>query len=124
MQKKNYILFENYNIDIIIDNTNKIWFNSRQLAKAIGYIDKKNAIKTHTDINDRVQLKNISHSINFNRHPQTVYLSEAGMYKLILRSKMDNSKKFVDWITDEVLPATQVNEVINKKTALPNEIDV
>ena len=31
--------------------------------------------------------------------------SESGMYKLILRSKMPNTKKFSDWITNEVLPS-------------------
>lgn len=27
------------------------------------------------------------------------------MYKLILRSKLDKTKKFVEWITTEVLPS-------------------
>lgn len=34
---KNYILFGNTVISVIIDNSDKLWFNSRQITKAIGY---------------------------------------------------------------------------------------
>ena len=43
------------------------------------------------------QLKFINHSYDIKQHPHTIYLSESGMYKLILRSKMPN--------TNEVLPS-------------------
>jgi hypothetical protein len=37
--------------------------------------------------------------------PQSVYLSEAGMYKLVTKSKMKKAEIFSDWITEEVLPS-------------------
>jgi prophage antirepressor-like protein len=46
---ENYILFENSIISVIIDNNDKLWFNSRELAKSIGYSDPKDAIRKHTD---------------------------------------------------------------------------
>jgi prophage antirepressor-like protein len=118
---ENYILFENCTIEVIIDNTDKLWFNSRQLAKAIGYSDPKDAIKKHTDNTDRIQFKNINHSIKLNQHPQTVYLSEAGMYKLILRSKLEKTKKFVEWVTNDVLPSIRKFGYYKLKTQLENE---
>lgn len=33
------------------------------------------------------------------------FISEAGLYKLILRSKMPAAEKFSDWVCEEVLPA-------------------
>ena len=58
---ENYILFEKTMINVIIDNTDKIWFNANQLAKSIGYVDPKGALIKHTDKLDRMQLKNINH---------------------------------------------------------------
>jgi prophage antirepressor-like protein len=103
--EENYITFEKSIINVIIDNNDKIWFNANQLAKSIGYIDPKGALLKHTDKLDRVQLKNINHSYDIKLHPQTLYLSEAGLYKLILRSKLKTTKKFSDWVTNDVLPS-------------------
>jgi hypothetical protein len=44
--ENNYILFEK---NKIIDNNDKIWFNSKQLTKAIGYSDSRDALRKHTD---------------------------------------------------------------------------
>jgi len=102
--EENYIIFDKTTIKVIIDNSDKIWFNANQLAKSIGYSDPKGALLKHTDKFDRVQLKNINHSYDLKQHPQTVYLSETGLYKLILRSKLKTTKKFSDWVTNDVLP--------------------
>ena len=101
----NYILFEKVKIIVIIDNSDKIWFNSKQLTQAIGYSDSRDALKKHTDEKDREYLKNINHSYNISQQPMSVYLTEAGMYKLILRSKMPKTEKFSNRVTDEVLPS-------------------
>ena len=37
-------------------------------------------------------------------HPQTILINEAGLYSLILRSKMPNAKQFKRWVTNEILP--------------------
>jgi prophage antirepressor-like protein len=103
--EENYITFDKTTINVIIDNSDKIWFNANQLATSIGYIDPKGALLKHTDKIDRVQIKNINHSYDIKQHPQTIYLSEAGLYKLILRSKLKTTKKFSDWVTNDVLPS-------------------
>ena len=103
--EENYITFDKTTINVIIDNSDKIWFNANQLAKSIGYSDPKGALLKHTDKMDRVQIKNINHSYDIKQHPQTIYLSEAGLYKLILRSKLKSTKKFSDWVTNDVLPS-------------------
>ncbi len=38
---ENYILFGQIKIHIIIDNTDKIWFNGKELTLALEYKDKK-----------------------------------------------------------------------------------
>ena len=39
----------------------------------------------------------------------SIYINESGLYSLILRSDMDNAKKFKRWITREVLPSIRKN---------------
>ena len=102
---ENYILFEKTMINVIIDNTDKIWFNANQLSKALGYTNYIKAIKQHTNELDRQQIKNINHSYDIKQHPQTVYLSESGLYKLMFSSKMKKAKNFTNWITNDVLPS-------------------
>ena len=50
-------------------------------------------------------LKNINHSLNIKQQPMTMYINESGMYKLILRSRLDKAQKFSDWVTEDVLPS-------------------
>ena len=103
---KNYILFEDKVINVIIDNTDKLWFNANMITKAIGYKDSKDAIKTHIAKNEKIQFKFINHSnTNIKQQPQTLYISEAGLYKLILRSKLQKAQIFADWVTNDVLPS-------------------
>ena len=102
---ENYITFDKFIINLIIDNSDKIWFNANQLTKSLEYSNYIKALKQHTSDKDRVQLKNINHSYNIKQHPQTVYLSESGLYKLILRSKMKKAQLFSDWVTNDVLPS-------------------
>jgi prophage antirepressor-like protein len=83
----------------------KIWFNGKELTLALEYKDTKDAIKSHIDKNDRTQLKNINHSIDTNQHPNSIYINESGLYKLMFSSKMKKAKNFTNWITNDVLPS-------------------
>jgi len=37
-------------------------------------------------------------------HPQTVFINEPGLYRLVLKSKQEKALAFQNWITDVVLP--------------------
>ena len=65
----------------------------------------RGALKKHTDKKDRIQLQYINHSIYIKQQPQTLYLSEPGMYKLMLKSKMKKAEIFSEWITNDILPS-------------------
>lgn len=103
---KNFILYNNSKIHTIIDYNDEIWFNAKQITSILKYKDKKNAIKTNVDSKDTIQLKYINYSGNSNNiHPNSLYLNEAGLYFLIISSKMLEAKKFKYWITHQVLPS-------------------
>lgn len=103
--EKNAIKFENIDINIVIDNSDKIWFCAREVIIALKYKDIKDVIKKHISDDDKTHLKYINHSIDTRLHPNTVFINESGLYKLIFRSKMKKAKIFTNWVTNEVLPS-------------------
>lgn len=44
-------------------------------------------------------------------------LSEAGLYKLILRSDKPEAKRFQDWVTSDVLPAICMQGPLDRTSA-------
>lgn len=103
------------------DNTGTAWFVANEVAAKLGYSDLRNALKDHVDVDDKksLKLKDFSgRGQNVNdqklkdalwksdkdRAPKTI-ISEAGLYSLILGSKLDSAKVFKKWVTHDVLPA-------------------
>jgi len=101
---QNFIRFENKTIRVIIDDNDKIWFNANDTADALGYTDPRDTIKKAVDRDEKKYLSDISSKIKIGTHPQTVFLSESGLYNLIFLSTLPKAKKFKKWVTDEVLP--------------------
>lgn len=101
----NYIKYNNYIINVIIDVNHEIWFHAKHSAIALGYADPRGAIRKHVDKKSITQIRNIKHKSKIKSHPQTLYLSEGGLYRLILSSRLPKAKKFSEWITHDVLPS-------------------
>lgn len=127
---ENQIVFEGSVIKVIIDDNDRVWFHANDLALALGYVDVKDAVRRHVNKKDKISFREINHSSSIKNDPQTSYLSESGMYKLILSSKMKKAEKFSSWITEEVLPSIRKfgyyklkKGYENEKTALLNKIN-
>lgn len=99
-----YIKYKNKTIGVVIDNDDVVWFNAKDSANTLEYSNHINAINMHTQKRDRTQLQNINYD-GYAGHPHSLYLNEAGLYKLIIRSRMPAAEKFTDWVTYEVLPS-------------------
>lgn len=54
---------------------------------------------------DKEYLKNIKTNIVINKHPQSVYINEGGLYRLILMSRLKSVEQFKEWVTHIVLPS-------------------
>ena len=70
-------------------------------------------------------------NINFKvrQQPDSIYISESGLYSLLISSKTTKSKKFIKWITDDILPNLRKknifspDEEINKLLKKINELE-
>lgn len=90
------------------DEHKKPFFNGKGICELIGYGDHRGAIKTHVRTDNIVYLKNIAVNYNTlykNAQGYTKFLSEAGVYELIMGSRTEKAKELQKWITNEVMPA-------------------
>jgi prophage antirepressor-like protein len=118
-----YNLLIKYNgsdIDVIIDKNDNIWFSALNIIRALDYKDSKDAIKNQVDKTDKLQYRYIDQLIKLPKkiHPQTLFISESGLYSLVLKSRMIKATQFKKWITHEVIPSLRkygVYEVSKKE---------
>jgi prophage antirepressor-like protein len=118
MSRYNLINFENHRIIIIIDNDNIIWFNAKQICIALEYKQAKKAIKNNVDKDDKVQLKNMNITFDIQQQPDSIYINESGLYSLLISSKTNKSKKFIKWLTKNILPELRKKKVFSSDVNL------
>jgi prophage antirepressor-like protein len=98
------ITFEKKKIIIIIDNNKIIWFNAKQISSALKYKQPKMAIINNVEKEDKIQLKNIDINFKVYQQPDSIYINESGLNSLLILRRTQKSKKFLKWITNDVLP--------------------
>lgn len=97
------------------------WFVGKDVAKALGYSNTKDAISTHVDNEDKSIFQRSDFATLENYIPKDAFpvkfvpadipnrgltfINESGLYSLILSSKLPTAKKFKRWVTSEILPS-------------------
>ena len=89
----------------------KTWFVGKDVAKALGYSNTRDALSKHVNSTDRrlVDLttfnKRLSHGdLTFKSASPTAIINLKGLLRLVNSSKMPKTDAFIDWITGVVLP--------------------
>ncbi|WP_131501312.1 phage antirepressor [Lactobacillus crispatus] len=99
MKELQSFIFESQQLRTIKVN-DEVWFVGKDVATILGYAKTANAISQHVDDED----KGVTRMMTPGGKQNIQVINEAGMYSLILSSKMPNAKKFKRWVTHEVLP--------------------
>lgn len=98
--------YDNKEILVIIDKFGKLWFRAKEIALAMDYEKTKEAIRENTHLDERRSIEKIK--LDY-RPPgianSTVFLTESGFYRFIIRSRKSKSDNFIDWIVYDVLPS-------------------
>ena len=79
------------------------WFVGKDVASSLGYSNHRKALLDHVDVEDKLDGVTIRDPIGRGQKP--IFISESGLYSLILSSKLERAKKFKRWVTAEVLPS-------------------
>jgi prophage antirepressor-like protein len=129
MIENNQIIYEkpkaidiNFSFDInnysyiVVDN--EIWFKGKDIAAGMGYSDTKTAVIDHVDKEFKLPYKNLMggemppqnnplevKGSNKSIKPNTIFISEPGVYALVASSKLPIAKAFQKWLFKEVLPS-------------------
>jgi anti-repressor protein len=77
------------------------WFVGRDVALALGYSNPRDALAKHVPAHH----KGMSRIATPSGDQDVTVISEAGMYRLIMRSNAELAERFQEWVTAEVLPA-------------------
>ena len=85
-----------------IEENGNILFCGSDVAKALGYKDTVNALKSHCKL-DGVAFHHITDT--FGRSQKAKFINEGNLYRLIVNSKLPSAEKFENWVFDEVLPS-------------------
>ena len=76
----------------------------------LAYTNPQKALRDHVDEDDRKTYAELMKGVNengtpSNQQPHEVYINEAGLYSLVMRSKKPQAKAFKRWVTHDVLPS-------------------
>lgn len=88
-------------IRTMVNENGETFFVAKDVAIALGYSNRRDAVAKHVDKEDRYGVA-IRDSIG--RTQQVVVINESGLYALIMSSKLPSAKAFKRWVTSEVLP--------------------
>lgn len=103
--EKNYVRYGRSIINVIVDHNGDAWFKANDTTKALGYKNEREATRIHVQRRDKISFRDIKSKNKGTMQPHTLFINEAGLYSLMLRSNLPKAKKFANWITHEVLPS-------------------
>ncbi len=86
----------------MLDEMGEPWFVGKDVAKALGYVNTRDALQKHVEMEDKTTVAIRDTGSNYKS--MAVIINESGLYSLILSSKLKQAKAFKRWVTSEVLP--------------------
>lgn len=104
-------------IRTVVNESGEPMFSATDVCNALGYSNSRKAIADHTDAEERC-------NISLHRGGEMTFISESGLYSLIIRSNKTEAKPFRKWVTSEILPSIRkhgyyVNpKQVNKPTSI------
>jgi prophage antirepressor-like protein len=129
----NLLKYNQKEVFILVDKNNQIWFKLKDILKILNYTNLKKALySSFIDEKNKKTYRNIkmmypSRGTSSALHKYTIFIDEAGLYKLLTNSTKELAKKFRDEVFSNILPTirkTGTYNVENKDTLkkLNNEI--
>ncbi len=85
----------------VVERGGEPWFVGKDVAAALGYSQTTKAVREHV----KDSHKGVSEIDTPGGKQQLTVIDEAGLYSLVMRSKLPQAEEFQEWVTAEVLPA-------------------
>ena len=93
----------------VVDEKGEPWFVGKDVATALGYSNPRKALADH--VPDKFKKDGVTIRDSMGREQTPTLITEAGLYKLVMRSKLPTAEKFSDWVCAEVIPTIRKHGV-------------
>ncbi|TES48053.1 phage antirepressor KilAC domain-containing protein [Shouchella lehensis] len=93
----------------------KPWFVAKDVCEILGITNVSKAVMT---LNNKFKTTLTLSYSGTNYKTNAIAVNEAGLYKLIFKSRKEEAEKFSDWIAEEVLPS--IRETGSYSVQLPH----
>lgn len=104
-------------VRIIVDENNNPYFAGVDVARALGYKRPGEAVITHCKSDGTVKHR-IANSNGVGSN-EISFINESNLYRLIMKSQLESSLKFQDWVVEEVLPSIRKTGVYSLQNKIP-----
>lgn len=94
--------FNGQEVRTLRDPNDNVLFNANDICAFLEYANPRQAIGLHVDQDDVYQIDTID---SMGRNQVSNFVTEFGLYDLILGSRKKEAKEFKRWVTHEVLPS-------------------
>ena len=101
-----------------VDINGEPWFYGSDVAKALGYINTRDALLKHVWDEDK---NTVAIRDGIPGNPRKVLINESGLYALIFNSKLEKARSFSHWVTSEVLPTIRKHGIYVSPDLLKRE---
>lgn len=114
--------FKDNQFRTLTDAQSGSWFSGQDVCNILG--TGTNHLREYLDEDEITNIRTTDIGQNGGKAP--VFISEPGLYKLIMRSRKPEAKEFQRWVTHEVLPtirkhgAYMTQQTLNKALASPD----
>ena len=103
-----------FSLRYVLDANGDPWFPARKIALDLEYTNSNLTIQKHVPSQDKSTLEEVlTKKVGYNsdtrllttKQKNTICINEAGLYTLIMKSKMKKAVEFQGWVCREVLPS-------------------
>lgn len=118
---------------ILVGDDKRPYFKANDAAILLGYSNYKKAVTQHVSAKRLKTLSEIlemqvpvlgTPSILNHNDLSSRYVSESGLYQLVMKSKLEFAERFQDWVVDEVLPSIRRHGAYEVTRDTQSQIDV
>lgn len=106
------INYEEKLVKYVYDDKGNVYFRGKDICNILEYTDTDQPIRKLLSEIHKIKYIDLQSSdprgqdgALGNEDNETIYINEAGLFKLIMRSKKPGAEKFTDWICEDVLPS-------------------
>lgn len=101
-----------------ITKDNETYFVGKDVAKALGFTNPRDAIATHVFDED----KGVDTIDTLGGKQSMTVINESGVYALVFGSRLESAKRFKHWVTSEVLPTIRKTGSYSKPLTTSEQI--